>query len=151
MSAYREGEVKSQRCTDCGIQYPPEAKVCPICGNPRLWAIYKTGPDPDWEDRVRASLGEGSYASPPEIAYTTPHKADVSIPLHVFDARLWLPHVALIEAGYINLEAGSVVFVNNRFYELWGRSKRQGDMWWVEEIVIDGAFDNVTPEDIING
>lgn len=151
MSAYREGEVKSQRCTDCGIQYPPEAKVCPICGNPRLWAIYKTGPDPDWEDRVRASLGEGSYASPPEIAYTAQHKPDVTIALHISDGLMWIPHKILIEeGGYINLEPGSIVFVNQRFYELQARSKRKGDMWWVEELVIDGCFDNVTPEDIIN-
>jgi hypothetical protein len=149
----REGEIQSQRCTYCSIQYPPQANKCGICGNEKLWAIYKSGPDKDWKERVAASLGE---ATPPEavpdIAYTLPHKADVSIPLHVHSGLMWLPHEALTnEGGYINLEPGSVVFVNNRFYELQARSKRQGDMWWVEEIVTDGAFDDVTPEDIING
>lgn len=149
--SYREGEVRAQRCTFCSIQYPPLANRCAICGNEKLWAIYKSGPDPDWEERVRSSLGEQTPPeAAPKIAYTTPHKADVSIPLHLYEGLMWLPHVALIEAGYINLEVGSIVFVNNRFYELQARSKRRGDMWWVEEIVTDGAFDDVTPEDIIN-
>lgn len=151
--SYREGEVRAQRCTYCSIQYPPDAKKCPICGNEGLWAIYKSDPDPDWMERVSSSLGE---ATPPEavpkIAYTTPHKADVSIPLHLFENLMWLPHKELVEeGGYINLEVGSIVFVNNRFYELQARSKRAGDMWWVEEVVVDGVFDDVTPRDIING
>lgn len=137
------------RCTNCSIQYPPEMQQCVICDG-RLWAIYKSGPDADWKERVAASLGEGVYA--PTIAYTTPHKADVTIPLHLHDGRMWLPHKDLIEEGsYVNLESGSVVYVNTRFYELQGRSRKRGDMWWVEEIVTEGAFDDMTPEDIING
>lgn len=150
---YREGEVRAQRCTYCSIQYPPLANKCAICGNEKLWAIYKSGPDPDWEERVRQSLGEATPPEAvPEIAYTMMHKPDVTVALHISDGLMWLPHKILIEeGGYINLEVGSIVFVNDRFYELQARSKRKGDMWWVEELVIDGCFDDVTPEDIING
>ena len=149
-----EGEVRSRRCTLCSIQYPRFIVVCRVCGG-ETWAIYKSGPDPDWQQKVARSLGEGlrpedTEDGVPQIAYTLPHRADVTIPLHVSDARLWFPHAALIEeGGYGNLEAGSIVFVNNRFYELVGHSDSKG-MWWVEEIVTDGIFDDVTPEDIIN-
>lgn len=155
--SYREGEIRAQRCTYCSIQYPPAARKCPICGNDNLWAIYKSGPDEDWEERVRQSLGEATphnlgVSEDGEIAYTMMHKPDVTVALHISDGMMWIPHKILIEeGGYINLEVGSIVFVNNRFYELQARSKRKGDMWWVEELVIDGCFDDVTPEDIING
>lgn len=112
--------------------------------------MFKTGPDPDWRERVEASLGEGAWVDPPTIAYAVQHPPDVDLPLHVSEGRLWLSHGGLIEAGYSYLEAGSVVFVGNRFYELVGHSDSRG-MWWVEEIVTDGAFDDVTPEQIVNG
>jgi hypothetical protein len=31
---------------------------------------------------------------------------------------MWVPHAYFIDAGYRFLEDGSIVFVNNRFYEL---------------------------------
>jgi PAS domain-containing protein len=148
-----EGTVRARRCTLCSIQYPAFIQVCRVCGT-ETWAIMKSGPDTDWEEKVRRSLGE--EAEPPaddvpSIAYVMPHRADVSIPLHVSEGHMWLPHEELIvEGGYGNLESGSVVFVNNRFYELFGYSESRG-MWLVEEIVTDGAFDHITPEDIING
>lgn len=141
--------VRAMRCTFCSIQYPPAVTRCPICENKYLWAIYKSGPDPDWRERVRDSLGLDPQV--PTIAYTSPHQADLEIPLHVWDGRMWLSHDELTKAGYVNLSEDSIVFVGNRFYELQGRRKRGGDMWWVEEVVVDGCFDDVTPEQIING
>jgi len=110
--------------------------------------MYKTGPDEDWREKVRKSLGFDPPEEEQKVAFALPHPPDLSIALHIADGRMWVPHDVLIDAGYSYLEDGSIVFVNNRFYELIGYSQSR-KMWWVEELVVDGAFDDITPEDII--
>lgn len=111
--------------------------------------MYKTGPDADWQERVAASLGEAVFVQP-ELAYGFAHpRESVSIPVSVAYDKLWFRHSDLIEAGYVNLEAGSVVWVNGRFFELQGPNtlSRRGDYsWWVEEIGGEGSADHLTPE-----
>lgn len=146
----RDDVVKSRRCSICSIQYPPFVEVCRICGE-ETWPMFKTGPDEDWEERLAREIGEGVFVDPPRpIAYAVQHPPDVQLPLHIRDGRLWISHAGLIDAGYRYLEDGSIVFVGGRFYELAGYWEAQG-LWWVEEIVTDGCFGEVTPEDIING
>lgn len=143
----------ARRCTYCSVQFPPSESKCLICGE-LTWPMYKTGPDSDWRDTVKRKLGEQAYLplgeAPEGGAYALPHPPDLVVALHIGDGRMWLPHAVLIDAGYRHLEDGSIVFVNSRFYELMGYSESR-KMWWIEEMVIDGVFDNITPEDIING
>jgi hypothetical protein len=112
--------------------------------------MYKNGPDEDWEQRVARSLGEGVYISPQPIAYTVQHPAGVEMPLHIWEGRAWMPHATLTEAGYKYLETGSIVLVNNRFYELEGYSESR-QMWWVEEVPVDGQADYLTPKMFTDG
>src|SRR5690349_7677635 len=60
-----DGEVKARRCSICSIQYPPYVEVCRVCDG-ETFALFKSGPDADWEDQVQRrltelgrSLGEG--------------------------------------------------------------------------------------------
>jgi hypothetical protein len=115
--------------------------------------MYKTGPDDDWRDRVRRELGFDPATETEEQeggAFALPHPPDLSISLHIAEGRMWVPHDVLIDAGYRFLEDGSIVFINNRFYELIGHSQTR-KMWWIEEFLVDGVFDDITPEDIIGG
>lgn len=110
--------------------------------------MYKNPPDEDWQQKVAMSLGEAVYLEP-KLAYGFAHpRENVSIPVQFANDRLWLRHADLTENGYTNLEAGSIVWVNDHFYELQGRSHvgRKSDYWWwVEEIVTEGAADDLTP------
>lgn len=111
--------------------------------------MYKTGPDPDWQERVASQIGEGVYLEP-KLAYGYAHpRANLSLAVSFHDDRLWIRHSDLVEGGYENLESGSIVWVNDRFYELQGRSHktRHADYWWwVEEVVTEGAADDLTPD-----
>ena len=111
--------------------------------------MYKNGPDEDWEQRVAVHIGEGVYLEPKTAfgyAHPRPHLT-VAVSFH--NDRLWIKHSDLTEGGYDNLEAGSIVWVNDRFYELQSRShvsRRPDYEWWVEEIVTEGAADDITPQ-----
>lgn len=108
--------------------------------------MYKSGPDDDWQERVAQSLGEGVYLDPPKIGYVEAHpNPDANIPLHVVDGQLWFGHHELIGIGYKHLEPGKIVLVGGRFYELNGYSQKW-NAWWIEEIPVDGAADDLTPE-----
>lgn len=149
MSAY-PGFAQSRRCSQCSIQYPPEITKCLVCEGPAT-PMYKSGPDEDWKEKVESALGvESLETGGSKIAYTQAHpRHDIQLPVAFENDRLWISHNDLTEAGYLNLEAGSVVWVNDKFYELQGRSSRtrmRAFYWWVEEIVTEGAADDLTPE-----
>lgn len=114
--------------------------------------MHKNDPDPDWEEKVAErirsngrSLGEGIYIPPdPKIAWTTVHPPDASMNLTFANDRLWIKHDDLLEVGYLHMEPDKVVFVNGAFYELQAYH-RPTQSWWVEEIVVDGASEDLTP------
>lgn len=143
-----DGAFLSRRCTMCSVQYPPNMEKCPICGQ-ITWGMRKSGPDTDWRDKVSRALGDAEEEQQ-KIAYAPQHPSDLEIAFHIDAGKMWVPHAVLIDSGYSLLEDGSVVFINNRFYELQGYSYSR-KMWWVEEFEVDGIFDDITPEDIING
>jgi len=106
--------------------------------------MYKNGPDDDWEERVAPTMQEGVVLK--ESPY--PHPPDAQVPVSMEYNRLWLNHDDLIEVGYRNLEAGSIVFVGGRFYELQGPSqisRTSSYRWWVEEVQTEGAADDLHP------
>lgn len=137
-----DGTIRARRCTLCSKSYPPHIERCPIHGTD-TWAMYKSGPDDDWEQHVAQSLGEGVYLDPKPAGYGFAHpRPHLEVPVTFENDRLWIKHSDLIEGGYTNLEAGTIVWVNDRFFELQGP---RGPLWWVDEIVTEGAADDLTP------
>jgi PAS domain-containing protein len=66
------------------------------------------------------------------------------VPIHFEHDHIWIGHDDMIGVGYQFLEPGSIVFVNERFFELLGYRKATG-LWWVQEIVTEGAADDLHP------
>lgn len=55
------------------------------------------------------------------------------------DGRLWVTHEELLEAGYQSIEADTVLWLNNTFYEVQGYSSTGGS-WWIEAIDPEAEF-----------
>lgn len=136
----------ARRCSDCNISYPTSFALCEVCGKP-TWYNGAADPDEDWKELAawRKKLAADEQATE-KARY--PHPPDATCQVREIHGRLWISHDKLIELGYLNLEAGSIVFVNNTFYELEGFNGRGFTRnWWVSELETEGVFDALTPDD----
>lgn len=128
----------AKRCSTCGISYPPQYERClvPDCQTP-LWAQFVDPPDDDWQDKVAEKAG----ISP---VYSAAHPPNAGCEIREFRGHLFARHDDLITCGYQALEAGRIVFLHDRFFELAGYSESTG-YWWLDEIVTEGAADELHP------
>lgn len=132
----------ARRCSDCAIGYPNYITICKVCGE-ATWGMAQTPPDDDWEESVARLLGQ---PNPEDSIY--PHPEAAVAQRWKWNDRLWFKHEDLLRAGYLYLETGQVILVNAGFYELEGYS-HQHEAWWVAVIETEGAFEDATPEAII--
>lgn len=106
------------------------------------------GPLPNWEAELSWILKTRDVPEEGEISWgdLVPHNPGNAAETIYSEGQLWVDHQALLDCGYLNLEAGYIVFLNGVFYELQGydRPRRR---WWLEEVVIDAS--DLTPELII--
>jgi hypothetical protein len=128
--------MAAKRCSSCSINFPTTTDRCPKCGG-SIWWNSEANPDADWQEHAQA--GPESASSIERLAQLYTHPADARVPVHVRNGRAFLTHDHLIGVGYLNLEPGSIVFVNDRFFELNGHNKKTRE-WWVEEIIPDNEF-----------
>lgn len=109
-----------------------------------------SAPDPDWEDRARAGLAEAPEFMFFFIELSQPVlRVEAEAEIVEEDGRLFVDHQALLDAGYLNIEADKVMMLNGRFYEVLGRDRKRS-RWWVGEIDPEAEFADVpvlsTPE-----
>lgn len=122
----------------CGISWPPEFDHCPKCGD-GVWQQHHTDPDPDWQDELEeVEIEEPGFDGP------YPHPPDGRCDVHEVRGHLFLKHAALIAHGYRWLEDGSIVYLNDTFYELEGYSQSTG-YWLVSIVETEGAADDLHP------
>lgn len=126
------------RCTTCGISYPPTMTRClvPDCQE-ALWAQYNDPPDEDWHEKVAEKGGIPAV-------YSAVHPADAWVNVVMLKDHLFCKHEHLLKVGYTTLEAGSIVYINDAFYELEGYSPSTG-YWLITEIVPEGMADDLHP------
>lgn len=128
----------AKRCSICGISYPPEYEWClvPYCQD-ALWTQFVNPPDEDWQEKVAELAG-----IPP--VYSAAHPPNAGCEIREFRGHLFARHDDLISCGYQALEAGRIVYLHERFFELVGYSESTG-YWWIVEIVTEGAGDELHP------
>jgi hypothetical protein len=128
----------AMRCSLCGISYPPGYTHCllPDCQG-SLWAQFKDGPDDDWQELVAEKAGV-------PILYSAVHPPNGRCEVREYHGHWFVKHDDLITLGYQALEGGSIIRINEVFYELAGYSQSTG-YWWVEVIEIEGAAEELHP------
>jgi hypothetical protein len=128
----------AMRCTTCGISYPPSMTRClvPDCQE-LLWAQFVDPPDEDWHEKVAEKGGIPAV-------YSAVHPSDAWATVVELKDHLFVKHNRLLQVGYKNLEAGSIVYINETFYELEGYSQST-DYWLITQIVPEGMFDELHP------
>lgn len=94
--------------------------------------------DANWEDAARALLGEE-----PDFMFIFielyPHQADNNVPVIEDQGQLWVTHRNALEAGYSAIESGTILYLNNTFYEVQGWNDKT-DCWWVTKIDPEAEF-----------
>lgn len=142
------GYAKAVRCSDCGINYPPELRVCRVCDGELHFNLYQSGPDEDWEEQVARLKGDTHDGS------IYPHPPEGRCPRYKHEGRIFFKHEDLLSIGYRYLEGGSIVYVQSKsgeeraFYELllyWPGE----EAWMAEERPTEGVFANATVSDFI--
>ena len=132
--------MAANRCVVCSINFPPHITQCPVCEESLLLSPYSLA-DENWEDAARSLLEEG-----PEFMFIFfelyPHKADNNVPTRLESGQLWVDHRHVLEAGYGGVEDGTILFLNNIFYEVQGWSNKR-EAWWIQEIDPASEFDDV--------
>lgn len=135
--------IKSRRCSICGINFPPYVAVCRVkkCGE-TTWANSKHGPDDDWSELVAMHDKRNADDEAPSVY---PHHHDNSAKVYRDSGdRLWVTHEALLGNGYRAITEDTIVYLNEKFYELQVFAQKAG-AWLLEEIVVDGAADSLEP------
>lgn len=129
----------AMRCSICGISYPPQITQClvPDCSG-QLWPQHVDGPDEDWQEQVAAKAGI-------PLLYSTAHPPNAGCEIREYRGHLFVKHDDLLRVGYINLEAGRIVLLHERFFELAGYSQSTG-YWWIVEVVTEGSADELHPD-----
>jgi len=132
--------VAASRCAICNISFPHDITKCVVCDEPLLLSPFAQ-PDENWEDLARVLLGEN-----PEYMFffieLYPHRADNNVPLTLEADQLWVKHTHALEAGYMSIEDGMILYLNNIFYEVQGWSERRKS-WWVLEIDPEKEFEDM--------
>ncbi len=127
--------MPAYRCISCDINFPPAQKEplggqCARCGAV-LTYYTNLASHRDW--RRRSALAETTKEEPQEeVAPWGIHPAEDSCPV-IYDNNhdvVYVQDKDLRSLGYLP-EAGDVVKLNGKYYELLGINLR-GKMWWVE-------------------
>lgn len=146
--------MAAKRCSICGINYPddladPKCKVC----DESLAYIHDETPDEDWVSKIHELLSPSPETTPLEaieIIFIAampsdeedsiyPHKADNRAHVSEHNGQLFVTHQALLSAGYEGIEAGTIVYLNDKFYEVEGYAHGR-QVWWVTEIDPEKEF-----------
>lgn len=132
--------MPANRCPACSINYPHNVTQCLVCDGGLLFSPYGAV-DANWEDMAREKLGED-----PEFLFIFvdlyPHTADNNVPVYENSGVLWVTHRNALEAGYSGIESGTILYLNNTFYEVQGWDDKH-DRWWIEEINPEAEFDDI--------
>jgi hypothetical protein len=103
----------------------------------QLWPQYVDPPDADWHEKVAEKGGI------PAI-YSAVHPADAWVNIMELKDHLFVKHQHLLNVGYTSLQADSIVYLNDTFYELEGYSQTTG-YWLISKVEIEGAADELHP------
>ena len=135
-----------KRCTVHGINFPPQNIACKVVGcEEELWPLYSDQPDEDWAE-VTNAINRDAKLEDDEIIHTMPHRYDAKARIYTGEnGMLWVAHAELLYNGYRGVTDGTIVFLNNTFYEVQGFVEKAG-AWWVEKVEVVNAAENLTPE-----
>lgn len=136
--------MPAARCSLCDINLPADKHLCPACKRPTWKLESKTDThDTDWEEAVdrirkRVTLAWNDFIP------------NVNCEVICKDGELFVHYTHLRDMGYLDIESGSIVKVNDDYYEVYGAVYPGTDAlgWWIRVIETEGVFDNATSSDI---
>lgn len=131
--------MAAQRCSLCSFDYPTNIQRCLICME-RTWFLKSEDPPDDWRQQVK----ERKAKQQEDTQSMYPHRFDNKARIYEGKGNLWVTHAELLDAGYKSIEAGTILYLNETFYEVAGFAE-SAESWWIEEVPVEGVGESLEP------